>query len=48
MFTDKPSSNKTNFMIVYKDFVHNYMLQRGVLFPSSGVGDAQQLLLLCS
>jgi len=24
------------------------MLQRGVLFPSSGVDDTEQLLLLCS
>ena len=48
MCTDKPSGNKTHFMVGCKDFVHNYMLQRGVLFPSSGIGDAEQLLLLCS
>lgn len=48
MCTDQPSGNKTNFMVVYNDFVHNYMLQRGVLFLSSGVGDAEQLILLCS
>lgn len=48
MCTYKPSGNKTYFMVFYKDTVCNYMLQRGVLFPSSGGGDAEQLLLLCS
>lgn len=39
MCADKPSGNKTYIVDVYKVSVHNYMLQRGVLFPSSGVGE---------